>query len=128
MGIYQDEPFFENILPGIYTVFLRDKKNCGITQIVIPVIGYPHFFTPNNDGVNDTWKVLGVNENFYVSSKILIFDRFGKLITRIDLIGEGWTGIFNGQYLPATDYWFSVELIDNKGNIRLKKGHFSLIR
>ncbi len=127
-GNYQDEPFFENILPGIYTLFIRDKNHCGIAQIDVPIIGYPNFFTPNNDGVNDTWKVLGVNENFYTSSKILIFDRFGKLITQIDPKGDGWSGIFNGQYLPATDYWFSVELIDNKGNIRFKKGHFSLIR
>ena len=127
-GNYQDEPFFENIIPGIYTVFIRDKNNCGVAQIEIPVIGYPNFFTPNNDGVNDTWKVLGVNENFYASSKILIFDRFGKLITQIDPKGEGWTGIFNGQHLPANDYWFYVELIDNNGNVRYKKGHFSLIR
>ena len=125
---FQDEPYFEQLDPGIYTVYIRDKNNCGIAQIDVSVIGFPKFFTPNNDGYNDTWEVLGVNENFYAKSNIYIFDRFGKLITQINPKGEGWNGLFNGQHLPATDYWFSVELIDNNGNTRIRKGHFSLIR
>ncbi|MBT8316680.1 MAG: T9SS type B sorting domain-containing protein, partial [Lutibacter sp.] len=68
------------------------------------------------------------NEIFYPNSNIYIFDRFGKLITQINPEGNGWNGIFNGQQLPATDYWFSVELIDLNGKIRTKKGNFSLIR
>ena len=124
---YQNEPFFNNVPPGIHKVFINDK-NCGSTSIDVSVIGYPKFFTPNNDGINDTWKVLGVNESFYPNSNIYIFDRFGKLITQINPEGNGWNGLFNGQPLPASDYWFSVELIDAKGNIRTKKGHFSIIR
>lgn len=92
------------------------------------MIGYPKFFTPNNDGQNDTWNVLGVNENFYQQATVYIFDRFGKLITKIGLYSEGWNGTFNGKFLPATDYWFSVELVDLPGNVRVKKGRLSLIR
>ncbi|SDX27482.1 gliding motility-associated C-terminal domain-containing protein [Lutibacter oricola] len=127
-GIYQDDPVFENVVPGIRTIFIRDKNNCGAAQIDVSVIGYPKFFTPNNDGYNDTWQVLGVNENFYATSNILIFDRFGKLITKIDPKGNGWNGVYNGQTLPAADYWFSVELTDKDNNTRIKKGHFSLVR
>ncbi len=127
-GPYQDEPFFDNVAPGIHTIFIRDKNDCGIALIDVSVIGFPRYFTPNGDGVNDTWKILGVNESFYASSNIYIFDRFGKLIAKIDPRGNGWNGIFNGKFLPASDYWFSVELIDNNGNIRTRKGHFSLIR
>jgi len=125
---YQDEPFFNNVAPGIHTVFIRDKNECGTALIDVSVIGYPKFFTPNNDGENDTWRILGVNETFYATSNIYIFDRYGKLITQIDPSGDGWNGIFNGQHLPATDYWFSVELVDTNGNIKIRKGHFSLIR
>jgi gliding motility-associated-like protein len=127
-GIYQDKPYFENVEAGIHTIYIRDKNQCGTTQIDVAVIGFPKFFTPNNDGYNDTWKVLGVNENFYASSNIYIFNRYGKLIAQINPKSEGWDGMFNGEYLPATDYWFSVELIDINGNIRVRKGHFSLIR
>jgi len=125
---FQDEPYFDHLIPGIYTVFIQDKNNCGIAQLAISIIGFPRFFTPNNDGFNDTWKVIGVNENFYANSNIYIFDRFGKFITQINPRGNGWDGLFKGRQLPATDYWFSVELVDPIGNVRTRKGHFSLIR
>lgn len=125
---YQNDPFFNNVPPGVHTILINDKNNCGPTSIEVSVIGYPKFFTPNNDGYNDTWNVLGVNENFFQRASIYIFDRFGKLIAEIGLYSEGWNGTFNGKLLPSTDYWFSVELVDLKGNVRVKKGHFSLIR
>ena len=125
---FQDEPFFDYVEAGIHTVFVRDKNNCGISQIEVSVIGFPKFFTPNNDGFNDTWRVLGLNENLYQNAEIYIFDRFGKLITTIKSNSNGWDGFYNGTELPATDYWFTAELIDSKGNSRIRKGHFSLIR
>ena len=128
IGFYQDEPYFDNLSPGIYTIFIQDKNDCGVAELGVSVVGFPKFFTPNNDGSNDTWKVLGVNENFYGASDIYIFDRYGKLITQINPNSEGWDGTLNGRNLPSTDYWFSVKLIDNIGNIRIRKGHFSLIR
>ncbi len=127
-GSYQDEPYFEGLEAGIHTVFVRDKNKCGYTSLPISIVGYPRFFTPNGDGENDTWIIKGVNENFYPNSKIYIFNRFGKLVAEIDPKGIGWDGIFNGELLPASDYWFSVELIDNNGNSKIRKGHFSLIR
>ncbi len=125
---YQDEPFFENLDAGIYTLYVRDKNGCGTSYIDLAIIGFPKFFTPNNDGINDTWKVLGVNQDFYVDSNIFIFDRYGKLITQIDTRGQGWNGIYNGKVLPATDYWFTAELVDFEGTLRFRNGHFSLIR
>ncbi len=125
---YQDEPFFENVKAGIHTVYVRDKNECGIKAVSVPIVGYPKFFTPNNDGHNDTWKIIGVNGEFYNNAKIYIFDRFGKFIHQVNANGEGWDGTLNGKPLPSSDYWFSAELIDIKGNIRVKKSHFSLIR
>lgn len=127
-GPYQDEPVFEMVAPGIHTIFVQDKNNCGITSIEVSVIGYPKFFTPNNDGYNDTWQILGVSDGFYPTSLIYIFDRYGKLITKINPTSEGWDGLYNGDQLPSTDYWFTAQLIDENGTIREKKGHFSLIR
>ncbi|SDX27519.1 gliding motility-associated C-terminal domain-containing protein [Lutibacter oricola] len=125
---FQTEPFFDYVAPGFYTILVQDINNCGITPIDISVIGYPKFLTPNNDGTNDYWQIQGVNENFYSKSIIYIFDRFGKLITKINPRDKGWNGTFNGKLLPSTDYWFTAELIDDNGNIKIKKGHFSLIR
>ncbi len=126
-GVFQDEPFFDQVEPGIHTIFVQDKNNCGIAPLEIAIIGYPKFFTPNNDSINDTWQVQGISENFYATSLIYIFNQFGKIIAHVDPVGEGWDGLYNGKMQPNSDYWFSVQLIDKNGNVKEKQGHFSLI-
>ena len=128
LGDYQTAPYFEHITPGVHTLFIQDTNNCGITSIDVYVLGFPKFFTPNNDGFNDTWAVQGLSTDVYISSLMYIFDRFGKLISVIDITKNGWDGFYNGERLPASDYWFTVNLTDKNGNTRTKNGHFSLVR
>ncbi len=128
-GIYQDEPYFDMVTPGLHMIYVRDKNDCGITPpLEVSVIGFPNFFTPNNDGENDYWQIKGVSENFFATSLIYVYDRFGKMIATIDPTTDGWDGYYNGEALPSTDYWFTAQLIDQEGNVRDRKGHFSLIR
>ncbi|UMB59632.1 T9SS type B sorting domain-containing protein [Lutibacter sp. A80] len=127
-GPFQNEPFFYNIPAGIHTLYVRDTNNCKTVSLEVSIIGYPKFFTPNNDGENDTWNIIGINSGFYPTSTLNIFDRYGKLVAKINPIIESWNGLYNGKELPSTDYWFTVELKDNTGKIRRKQGHFSLIR
>ena len=127
---YQEDPFFENLEGGIYTITVNDKKGCSPdTQLQISVIQFPKFFTPNGDGKNDTWKIKGANKIFYPNSSMNIFNRFGTLVAQIPIDSQGWDGTYNGKTLSSDDYWFSVQLIPtdtNKPPI-LKKGHFSLL-
>ena len=123
-GPYQNDPFFENVRPGIHTIYIRDRNDCGIAQIDVSVIGYKKFFTPNGDGIHDNWKILGIREDFQPNSRVYIFDRYGKLIKELDPITEGWDGTYLGRPMPQTDYWFRVFLQDG----REFKGHFSLVR
>ncbi|WOD43931.1 T9SS type B sorting domain-containing protein [Hwangdonia lutea] len=123
-SFYQDEPFFDNIKAGFHTVYVRDKKGCGTSSIDVSVIGYPKYFTPNGDGVNDYWQILGVNNQFQPNSTIQIFDRYGKLIKQIQSASAGWNGTFNGELLNTDDYWFKVYLEDG----RQFMGHFTLKR
>ena len=122
-GSYQGNNFFENVAPGFHTVYVRDdKNNCGIVDQLVSVIGFPQFFTPNQDSYNDTWQVYGVSSQFQPNTKIYIFDRYGKLLKQLDPLGPGWDGTFNGQNLPSNDYWFQVTLQDG----RVFKSHFTL--
>ena len=123
-GPYQDSNVFEDISPGLYTVFVRDKNDCGISEELVSVIGFPKFFTPNGDGTNEFWQVRGINNQFQANSLILIFDRYGKLLTKLNPLGPGWDGRYNGANMPASDYWFKVELEDG----RTFTSHFSLKR
>ncbi len=121
---YQDSNLFTDVPYGIVTLYVRDKNGCGVVTKEIIVLGFPQFFTPNGDGINDFWNVVGVNDRYSRYSKISIFDRYGKLISQFRSTATGWDGTFNGEALPATDYWCVVELPDG----RLYKGHFALIR
>ncbi|MDB4819892.1 T9SS type B sorting domain-containing protein [Flavobacteriaceae bacterium] len=130
-GPFQDEPIFESVKPGIHTVYIRDKNSyytydygCGIAQIDVSVVGYKKYFTPNGDGINETWKILGIRSDFNSGSKVYIFDRFGKLLKELDPLSKGWDGTYLGKPMPATDYWFRTFLEDG----REFKGHFSLVR
>lgn len=123
-GPYQDSNLFENVSPGLHDVYIRDKNNCGIVQELVSVIGFPKFFTPNNDGYNDTWQVYGINVSSQQESIIYVFDRFGKLVKQLSPSDSGWDGTFNGQPLPSSDYWFHIKLQDG----RTFKSHFTLKR
>jgi gliding motility-associated-like protein len=127
-GQFQDEPYFENLGPGIYTLYVNDKNSCGVAALDIAILGFPKFFTPNDDGQNDTWKILGNDTNNIQISAVYVYDRFGKLVADVDLNGNGWDGFYNGERLPSADYWYLVKFTDQHGDYREKQGHFSLIR
>lgn len=127
-GPYQDDSTFYNIPPGEHTVFVRDKNGCGIAQAVINVLGFPKFFTPNDDGINDTWNIRGVKPGAFVNSTIVIFDRYGKMLARFGIFDLGWDGFYNNNQMNASDYWYLAELEDLSGQITVYKGHFSLLR
>jgi gliding motility-associated-like protein len=125
---YQDDPLFENLEGGFYTVLVRDKNGCGTASLDVPVVEFPRFFTPNNDGVNDTWAIKGANSIFFPESEVNIFNRFGKVVAQIRIDNPGWDGTFNGKTLPSDDYWFSIRLVDRNGNVRTRTGNMSLLR
>ena len=84
-------------------------------------VGFPKFFTPNNDGHSDSWKVQP--ETAQNLSFIQIYDRYGKLLKELQP-HIAWDGIFNGKEMPSDDYWFFAKTLDNE----IIRGHFSLIR
>ena len=126
-GPWGDSGMFVDVTPGEHVVTARDLNGCGETQVVVYVIDYPLYFTPNGDGYNDTWNIVGLaNQN---SAKILIFDRFGKLLKQISPSGPGWDGTYNGAQLPSSDYWFTLDYTDpTTGNPEILRAHFSLKR
>ncbi|MES2239934.1 MAG: T9SS type B sorting domain-containing protein [Bacteroidota bacterium] len=119
---YQDNNTFTDLLNGEYTVYVRDKFGCGTTTEEVYLLMYPKFFTPNDDGYNDTWKIK--LSEFEAGLTVKIFDRYGKLIKNLATNTASWNGTFNGLNLPATDYWFVV----TRANGKEYKGHFSLKR
>lgn len=126
-SLFQDSNTFNNVSPGEHIISVRDKNgHCNPAPINAVLINYPKYFTPNGDGFHDTWNIkhlIFTNPN----APIFIFDRYGKLIKQITPSTDGWNGMFNGQQLPSTDYWFTVDYSE-KGISKIFKSHFSLKR
>ena len=126
-GPWQLDGTFTDVSPGVHTVTVRDLNGCGIGTKSVLVIDYPRFFTPNGDGYNDTWQIIGIDTR--PLSTIYIFDRYGKLLKQLSPLSEGWDGTFNGKPLPATDYWFTVKYEEPGTDIiKTFRAHFSLKR
>lgn len=128
-GPFQSSNIFEDVAPGTHTVTINDLNGCGSVTDTITVVGFPKFFTPNGDGSNDFWHILGVST--LEEPIVHVFDRYGKLIKQLDENSLGWDGTFNGRELPSTDYWFQLTYIDTQGQrIEAKyiSNHFSLKR
>lgn len=120
---------FNDVSPGSHTVSVREVNGCGeTTSESFFLVGYPRFFTPNADGYNDNWNLI-TDSNITIK-KLYVFDRYGKLIKQLDPgTNKGWDGKYNGNDLPADDYWFRVEFIDEKtGNHQEYMSNFTLMR
>jgi len=119
---FQVSNTFQMVPGGIHTAFMRDLQSCNTVSEEFPHIVVPKFISPNNDGYNDRFELKGVE--YFNSSEIRIFNRYGKLL----IMGRGqnfsWDGTFNDKNLPASDYWYEIFIEDYKKI----KGHFSLIR
>ena len=128
-GPYQDSNVFNTVSVGSYTVYVKDKNGCGIAQERVEqdltLEGFPKFFTPNGDGVNDFWQFIPTIMTGEINIDIIhIFDRYGRLLAKIEPNSNGWDGNFNGRPLPSNDYWFRA-ISDSSGQIQ---GHFALKR
>jgi gliding motility-associated-like protein len=121
-GNYQNEETFYNVPSGNHILYINDKNGCGNSSLKLFLFGIPKYFTPNGDGYNDNWNIKGLSNP--QNALIFIYDRYGKLIRKLDPNSKGWDGTFNEKIMPEDDYWFQVNL--EEGGIY--KGHFSLIR
>lgn len=122
---YQDFNEFTNLTMGMHEIWVRDKIGCGVKKILVQIVNYPHYFTPNGDGFHDTWNINELKNQ--PKSVINIYDRYGKLIKQINPSGLGWDGTYNGLLMPASDYWFTVDYFELSKKEQFK-AHFSLIR
>lgn len=120
---YQSSNVFFNVPSGLQTAFVREINLCSNDSQTFIVLIAPKYFTPNGDTYNDFWEVKGLNN--YPQAEVSIFDRYGKLISVLNITKPTWDGKFNNNLLAADDYWYVLRIDDTKPE---KRGHFSLKR
>lgn len=99
-----------NIGTGTYNVQITDSKNClkTFSYIVeeIPCFVQPQsFFTPNGDGINDTWFIA--NAQYFPDARLIVFDRWGTKVYEHKGLYEPWDGkSYLGISVPDAVYYF----------------------
>jgi gliding motility-associated-like protein len=119
---------------GTYIMFLRfeslpgcsdtisyvvNVKPCSVSSIYIP-----NSFTPNGDGKNDVFKVVG---EYYRDLEMFIYDRWGLLIFE-SKDSSGWNGKFKGLDCQQGVYVYVIRWYGYTNIIKQSVGHVSLIR
>ncbi len=96
-----------------------------ITIIKEPNLFHPSAFTPNSDGLNDTFKVFG---QFTAQVEFKIFNRWGELLFLTTDLNLGWDGTYKGNSMPEGTYVFRAKLTDLAGRTSDRSGTILLLR
>ncbi len=113
----------------LYTVSYTDQNGCTDSDDVWvffkPLIWIPNTFTPNGNGLNEGFKVVGGN---IVEMKLQIFNRWGELVCTLNDISESWDGTYNSNACQDGTYTWKLFYRDLKGRITTENGHVNIIR
>jgi len=95
-----------------YTVTVTTEDGCTdtdeITITVTPRIIVLNTFSPNRDGVNETWEIQNI-EN-YPEATVEIFNRWGSQVFKSEGTYQPWDGTYKGSVLPLGAYYYIVRL------------------
>lgn len=86
----------------------------------------PTAFTPNGDGLNDTFKpiLLGMKSLSYFR----VYNRFGELVFSTTQVDHGWDGVYKGKPQDTSTFVWMAGGVTYKGAVRKRKGYVVLIR
>jgi gliding motility-associated-like protein len=111
-----------------YTLSVVSEIGCGVAIDTVHVFVYkdvfvPTAFTPNGDGLNDTWYIPPLNA--FKSFEVSVYNRYGRIVFQTKNSNLPWDGNFRGVPQPMGVY---VYLINLKETGRILKGTVALIR
>jgi gliding motility-associated-like protein len=121
---------FNQLIPGEYQIQVMDNNNC-LSDIIITTIGesdedcieVPNAFTPNGDGINDTWDIYNID--MYPNSLIQVYNKWGQIVFSTISDNEKWDGRGSYGELPSGTYIYIIDL----GNRAEKKtGSVNIVR
>ncbi|HTE32622.1 MAG TPA: Ig-like domain-containing protein, partial [Chryseolinea sp.] len=121
----------DNLVEGVYVFELKVTDANGITsddQVIVNVssesalagTNIPRYFTPNSDGVNDTWQ--WPETQLAETSQVTVFNRFGKKVYESNAYNNSWDGKSDGQVLQDDAYYYVIKrenATDIQGAVRI---------
>lgn len=121
-----------------YEVLVEDINGCQASKRIrielemINQLFVPNVFSPNDDGVNDVFKIYG-SSSIHSIETLRVFNRWGAIIYEEHDFApnesqSGWNGYFNNQKAPAGSYLVYVQYQDILGNEHTKVYSLTLVR
>ena len=102
---------------GSYEVTLYAKNTYGCIDTtsrsfynIIPdsTLNIPNVFSPNNDGVNDTWVLRGISA--YAGAIVTIYNRWGAMVYQSTGTYKPWDGKYKGNIQQTATYYYIIQL------------------
>ncbi|MEO6915689.1 MAG: PKD domain-containing protein [Chitinophagaceae bacterium] len=91
--------------------------------VILKSIKVPNAFSPNGDGINDTWRIQYLES--YPGATVQVFNRYGQKVFSSVGYSREWNGTINGNPLPTGTYYW---IIDPKNGRPSMNGSISIIR
>jgi len=132
--VFQSSPRLENLAPGTYSVFVRDKNTGCISNarnVLIKALDctneifIPNVFSPNGNSKNERFKVYG---NRIVKIDMKIYNQWGQQVAVVTDRKIGWDGTHKGKPQPAGVYIYVLDAAMEDGSLIKRKGSITLIR
>jgi len=123
----QANPLFSPVNTTTYTLKINNSSGCSdtvhTTIYVIYDLDIPNIFSPNNDGINDTWVINHLTD--FKNNTVDIFNRYGQSVFHSLGYGTPWDGKLNGLPLPIGTYYY---VINPHFGSKIFSGSVTLIR
>ena len=110
-----DNTIINPVVSGVqditYTLSVTGTGGCIFNdQVFVKVLKFPNIpntFTPNNDGINDTWVIEHLAD--YPNVRVQVFNRYGQIVYENKGYSKPWDGTANGKSLPFGTYYYVIE-------------------
>ena len=83
----------------------------------------PNAFSPNGDGINDSWRINYLES--YPGAVIEVFNRYGQIVYHSIGYDTYWDGTYNGKTLPIGTYYY---IINPKNGRNIISGSVTIIK
>ena len=110
-----------------YTLLETSEKGCYTTdEVFVKVLkkpAIPNIFSPNGDGVHDTWVIKYLET--YPGCTVEVFNRYGQRVFASTGYSKPWDGTVNGKPVPVGTYYY---IVDPKNGRKREAGYVDVIR
>mgnify|MGYP002152267159 FL=1 len=138
---WQSNNHFDGLSSGVYGILAADQNGCRAYYAENPFtleqltecddeVVFPTAFTPDGNGLNDTFYPIWVN-SIPAEYSMQVFNRWGELVFETTNPYSGWDGRDNDGLMPAETYGYvvRVKFIHEQGNgFKEQRGVVRLVR